>query len=256
MVIDSSRRKSSISKEDINKAQIGGAQGKKRATRLFANLLGTLRTFDAKTKDEGVNEKRAEIDKKVDEKIATDRRKIIEEKRGLMKKRLEKEKLLGLLQTKQQMAEQAKVWEENSSKRAKFIQTKAEPCVLWAPKVWHETTTDLVNHSVKKEKTTMKERRHEWASYALELDEEIKQIKEANDFDEKELTLVNGRAKLIDKDDARNIIRKVDNSDVMQNSEDDEVKPVISNKRLVITKTVNNDTRRVKPREEGLIYFI
>ena len=67
MVIDSSRRKSSISKEDINKAQIGGAQGKKRATWFFANLLDTLRTFDAKTKDEGVNEKRAEIDKKVDE---------------------------------------------------------------------------------------------------------------------------------------------------------------------------------------------
>ena len=47
--------------------------GKKRASRLFANLLGTLRTFDAKTKDENVAEKRAEIDKKVDEKIATDR---------------------------------------------------------------------------------------------------------------------------------------------------------------------------------------
>merc|ERR1711976_634032 len=88
VVVDSSRRKSSISKEDINKAQIGGAAGKKRASRLFANLLGTLRTFDAKTKDENVAEKRAEIDKKVDEKIATDRRKIIEEKRGLMKKRL------------------------------------------------------------------------------------------------------------------------------------------------------------------------
>ena len=40
---------------------------------MFANLLGTLRTFDAKTKDENVAEKRAEIDKKVDEKIATDR---------------------------------------------------------------------------------------------------------------------------------------------------------------------------------------
>lgn len=68
-------------------------------------MLGTLRTFDAKTKDENVAEKRAEIDKKVDEKIATDRRKIIEEKKDLMKKRHEKEKLLGLLQTKQDMAE-------------------------------------------------------------------------------------------------------------------------------------------------------
>merc|ERR1711892_224120 len=248
VVFDSSRRKSSISKEDINKAQIGGAQGKKRATRLFANLLGTLRTFDAKSKDEAVNEKRAEIDKKVDEKIATDRRKIIEEKRGLMKRRLEKERLLGMLQTKQDMAESSKTWEDNSSRRAKFIQTKAEPSVLWAPKTWSDATSEMVEASVKKEKSLMKERRKEWAAHAVELDEEVKAIKEANDFDEKELTLVssNGRAKLIDKDDARNIIRKVDNSDAKLEDE----KPVKSNKRLVITKTVNNDTRRVKPREE------
>ena len=51
---------------------------------------------------------------------------------------------------------------------------------------------------------------------------------------------VNGKAKIIDKEDARNIIRKVDNS---------VSEPI--NKRLVITKTVNNDTRRVKPRDEG-----
>ena len=51
---------------------------------------------------------------------------------------------------------------------------------------------------------------------------------------------MNGKAKIIDKEDARNIIRKVDNS----------VSETI-NKRLVITKTVNNDTRRVKPRDDG-----
>ena len=58
-------------------------------------------------------EKRAEIDKKVDEKIATDRRKIIEEKKDLMKKRHEKEKLLGLLQTKQDLAENVSFFNQN-----------------------------------------------------------------------------------------------------------------------------------------------
>ena len=75
--------------------------GKKRASRLFGNLLATLRTFDEKVKTESVAEKRAEIDKKVDERIATDRRKILEEKRALMQKKNEKERLLGLLQEKQ-----------------------------------------------------------------------------------------------------------------------------------------------------------
>merc|ERR1711892_634885 len=100
----------------------------------------------------------------------------------------------------------------------------------------------MAEASVKKEKSLMKERRKEWAAYAIELDEEVKAIKEANDFDEKELTLVNsnGRAKLLDKDDARNIIRKVDNSDAQLEDE----KTVKSNKRLDITKTVTNVTRR------------
>jgi len=186
-----------------------------------------------------VAEKRAEIDKKVDEKIATDRRKIIEEKRGLMKKRLEKEKLLGLLQTKQNMAESAKTWEANSKRRAQFCQTETKPVILWAPKSWNDKTNDLKSDSHKIEKALLKERRQEWAKFDEELDEEISQIRETNDFDDNELTVVNGKAKIIDKEDARNIIRKVDNS---------VSEPI--NKRLVITKTVNNDTRRVKPRDE------
>jgi len=82
IVDTTNRRKSSISKDEINQAQIGGAAGKKRASRLFGNLLATLRTFDEKAKTESVAEKRAEIDKKVDERIATDRRKILEEKKS------------------------------------------------------------------------------------------------------------------------------------------------------------------------------
>jgi len=186
-----------------------------------------------------VAEKRAEIDKKVDEKIATDRRKIIEEKRGLMKKRLEKEKLLGLLQTKQKMTESAKTWEANSKRRAQFCQTETKPVILWAPKSWNDKTNDLKSVSHKLEKALLKERRQEWEKFDDELDEEISQIREANDFDDNDLTLVNGKAKIIDKEDARNIIRKVDNS---------VSEPI--NKRLVITKTVNNDTRRVKPRDD------
>merc|ERR1712131_273532 len=56
IVDTTNRRKSSISKDEINEAQIGGAAGKKRASRLFGNLLATLRTFDEKVKTESVAE--------------------------------------------------------------------------------------------------------------------------------------------------------------------------------------------------------
>ena len=146
------------------------------------------------------------------------RRKIIEEKRGLMKKRLEKEKLLGLLQTKQKMTEsvsntwrtfppkldiveslrlkieiytkvQAKTWEANSKRRAQFCQTETKPVILWAPKSWNDKTNDLKSVSHKLEKALLKERRQEWEKFDDELDEEISQIREANDFDENELSL-------------------------------------------------------------------
>merc|ERR1711868_114427 len=76
--------------------------------------------------------------------------------------------------------------------------------------------------------------------YEAELNNQIEEIKEKNDFKDSDLNVreVNGRAKLLDKDDARNLIKKP-------------AKEIDINKRLVITKTVMNDTRRVKPRNES-----
>merc|ERR1712088_1096465 len=114
-VVDKSRRRESeISKDDINKAQLGNEQGKRRASRMLKNLLGTLRSFDENTKTEGVALKRAEIDKKVEERVAADRRKIMEEKKALLIKKREKEKLLNLLQAKNELGDLCEIWEENS----------------------------------------------------------------------------------------------------------------------------------------------
>lgn len=86
----------------------------------------------------------------------------------------------------------------------------------------------------------MKKSKKEWKEYEVELNNQIEEIKEKNDFKDSDLNVreVNGRAKLLDKDDARNLIKKP-------------AKEIDINKRLVITKTVMNDTRRVKPRNES-----
>ena len=86
----------------------------------------------------------------------------------------------------------------------------------------------------------LKKSKKEWKEYEVELNNQIEEIKEKNDFKDSDLNVreVNGRAKLLDKDDARNLIKKP-------------AKEIDINKRLVITKTVMNDTRRVKPRNES-----
>merc|ERR1711962_220006 len=240
IVDTTNRRKSSISKDEINEAQIGGAAGKKRASRLFGNLLATLRTFDEKVKTESVAEKRAEIDKKVDERIATDRRKILEEKRALMQKKNEKERLLGLLQEKQGFGDLCQTWEDDATKRIGYIWTKTEPRVYWKPKSAFPKFLNMAEKTENEILDNLKKSKKEWKQYEVELDEQIDEIKTKNDFKDSELNVreVNGRAKLLDKDDARNLIKKPS-------------KEVDINKRLVITKTVMNDTRRVKPRNES-----
>merc|ERR1711953_1443659 len=240
IVDTTNRRKSSISKDEINEAQIGGAAGKKRASRLFGNLLATLRTFDEKVKTESVAEKRAEIDKKVDERIATDRRKILEEKRALMQKKNEKEKLLGLLQEKQGFGDLCQTWEDDATKRIGYIWTETEPRVYWKPKTAFPKFLNMAEKTENEILDNLKKSKKEWKEYEVELNNQIEEIKEKNDFKDSDLNVreVNGRAKILDKDDARNLIKKP-------------AKEIDINKRLVITKTVMNDTRRVKPRNES-----
>lgn len=245
-IIDTSgTRKASISKDEINQAQLGGKTGKKRASRLFANLLGTLRTFDEKVKTENGAEKRAEIDKKVDERIATDRRKILEEKRALMQKRQKKEKYLGLLEEKHGYKQQCANWEENAMNRIGYIFTEQEPKILWKPKTNHKKTDELIEKTEKIILEKLKESKEGWEEYEKKLDEEIEEIKEQNDFKESELNIreVNGRTKFLDNNDARNMIKR--NSITDHNGKEQ------NQRKLLITKTVVNDTRRVKPRENS-----
>merc|ERR1711953_378108 len=243
-IIDTSGRRNSISKDEIKEAQLGGKTGKKRASRLFANLLGTLRTFDEKVKTENSAEKRAEIDKKVDERIATDRRKILEEKRALMHKRHEKEKYLGLLEEKHGYKQQCKSWEENARKRIGYIFTDHEPKILWKPKSKWIKTDELIENTENIILEKLKESKIEWEEYEKKIDEEIEEIREKNDFKESELNIreINGKTKFLDNNDARNMIKR--NSITDNGKESDK-------RKLLITKTVVNDTRRVKPREKS-----
>ena len=97
-----------------------------------------------------------------------------------------------------------------------------------------------LTREIKYDLDNLKKSKKEWKEYEVELNNQIEEIKEKNDFKDSDLNVreVNGRAKLLDKDDARNLIKKP-------------AKEIDINKRLVITKTVMNDTRRVKPRNES-----
>lgn len=221
-VIDTKRRRESeISKEDINKAQLGNEAGKRRASRMFKNLLGTLRTFDENTKSESVSSKRAEIDRKVEERVAADRRKIIEEKRLLLIKKREKEKLLELLQAKKDFAELRVGWEDHAMEQAKYIRTLAKPQLYWKPRIMEAGAKELLKKSKDKVIDLLEESKVEWDRQRAEMTTEINEIKERHQFKDIDLRV------------------------------DSDVKRPTMAHRLVITKSLKNDSRIVQPKSSN-----
>lgn len=223
---DRRRRESDITRDDINKAQIGNDAGKRRASRMFKNLLGTLRSFDETQKSESVNTKRAEIDKKVEERVAADRRKIIEEKRQLLVKKREKEKLLELLQDKKELAELREIWEIKAVEQAKYIRTACKPEIFWKPRIMDADTKELQKLSKEKTLELLDESRAKWDKQRDEMLEEIIEIKERNQFKDIDL-----QAHEKESPAERN------GSKMSQ--------------RLVITKHARNDQRIVEPKIEN-----
>lgn len=218
-VIDTTRRRESdISKDDITKAQMGNEAGKRRASRMFGMLLGTLRSFDDKAKTEGTTAKRAEIDRRVDEKVAADRRKIMEEKRALLIKKREKEKLLQLLQSKKDFADLRVEWEDQAMERTKYIRTATTPVIYWKPRILDPDTKELQKKSKQKVLDLLEESKEKWDETKKEMIAEIADIKERNQFKDIELRVETGNRR-----------------------------PSIG-QRLVITKSVKNDQRIVQPK--------
>lgn len=223
-VVDKSRRRESdISKDDINKAQLGNEQGKRRASRMFKNLLGTLRSFDESTKTEGAALKRAEIDKKVEERVAADRRKIMEEKKQLLIKKREKEKLLNLLQAKNELGHLCEIWEENAMRQTKWIRTLTKPQIYWRPRIMDPETKELQANTKEKIIDLLDESKTNWEETKKELTEEINDIKERNEFKDVEL-------------------------ETQKNSNG---KTSLLGGRLIITKSIRNDQRIVQPKKEN-----
>ena len=146
--------------------------------------------------------------------------------------------------------------------RIGYIFTEHEPKILWKPKTNSKKTDELIEKTEKiilgksniyigklinifLEK--LKESKEEWEEYEKKLDEEIEEIKEQNDFKESELNIreVNGRTKFLDNNDARNMIKRNSITDGNHHANGK------GERKLLITKTVVNDTRRVKPRENS-----
>ncbi|CBY40587.1 unnamed protein product, partial [Oikopleura dioica] len=173
-VVDTGRRRESdISKETIKEAQLGDEKQKRGAKRMFASLLGTLRTFDQQEKKSKSAEKRKEVEEKVEQRVAADKKKLHEERKELLQKKREKERLLDLLEQKKELSDLRGEWEDNFVERSKYIQTKTEPHIFWKPRIPDAKTKELMKKSKKTVEEQFEEAKQSWTAFKRELTSQI-----------------------------------------------------------------------------------
>lgn len=134
-------------REDVVAAQ-SDEQSRARNKRMFGSLLGTLNKFcQDESRLRGRVEKKAIIEKKVEEQELREREMSKLERRNLFVDRKKKLMEVRLLEIKMERMQDLSTWEENQKKTREFIRTKAGPKIFFLPKVMHERTTKLLQES-------------------------------------------------------------------------------------------------------------
>lgn len=148
-----------------------------RNKRMFGSLLGTLQKFKKeenflKTKEE----KKAKIEKKLEEQEQLEKIKMKEEREALIANRKRKQMEVKILETKMSKLQDLQVFEDNHKKLSSYIRTSSEPPIFWLPKTLTLKTSLLRDRTAQQIKNEIEERRKQ-------VDEEIKNIESQIDRD-------------------------------------------------------------------------
>jgi pinin len=145
-----------------------------RNKRMFGSLLGTLQKFK---KEENFlkskEEKKAQIEKKVEQQEMEEKIKLKQERDALIESRKRKQFEVKALETKMEKWKDLEIWEESQRHLVHFIRTSSKPEVFWQPKTFDEKTTELKNKTEQEVNEKILERRQQ-------VEDEIKAIEEHN----------------------------------------------------------------------------
>lgn len=143
-----------------------------RNKRMFGCLLGTLQKF---RKEENIlkskEEKKAKIEKKLEEQEMLEKIKLKQEREELLANRKRKQIEVKALETKMSKLRDLQVWEESKKHLTNFIKTNTKPEIFWLPKIMTSKTTSLQNRTNQEITESIEERRRK-------VDEEIKEIED------------------------------------------------------------------------------
>lgn len=128
-------------RQEIVAAQGTDAASKARNRRMFGSLLGTLQKFcQEESRLKQREDRKAEIEKKLDDKQQQERETMKRERQDLFSNRKRQQMEIKMLEMKMQRMAELEVWEEAKKPLLNFVRTKTKPRVYWLPKVMDKKT--------------------------------------------------------------------------------------------------------------------
>lgn len=152
-----------------------------RNKRMFGMMLGQLQQFK---KEENFlkskEEKKAMIEKKLEEQEQLEKIKLKEERDALIANRKKKQLEVKTLETKMEKLKDLQVWEESQKKSLNYVKTSTKPAIFWLPKIMTPKITLLQTKTNEEINEMIEERRKQ-------VDEEIRELESCLDKDDQSM---------------------------------------------------------------------
>ena len=162
-------------RQEIVAAQTGDAQSRARNRRMFSSLLGTLQKFSQEeSRLKPKEEKKAQIEKKLEEQAIKERENLLKEKQCLFSDRKRQQLEIKAIENKMSKMKDFEAWEESKKPLLKYIQTKGKPNIYYLPKTMCPKTEERLRESRAEMVKIMEKKRQEVMEEIAEIEARFK----------------------------------------------------------------------------------
>ncbi|XP_017778834.1 PREDICTED: pinin isoform X2 [Nicrophorus vespilloides] len=173
------------SRQEALDAQSMDEKSKARNRRMFGALLGTLQKFQQEeTKLKSKEDKRAQVEKKIEEIEIREKAEIKKERKELFFNRKKKQAEIKMLELKMSRMQDHNRWEELLKPQTNFILTKAKPHIYYLPRKMNDATKAALAESKAELEKIIETRREDVNEELLQIEERMKRNFEPKKNDE------------------------------------------------------------------------
>ncbi len=166
------------SREEAMKEATKDTREVQRSKRMFGNmLLGTLQKFRREETNEGAKEreqKRMEVDKKIEERTEKEREEARAEKEGLFTERKRQRQEIRVLEVQMRRVREFEAWEASKRREMVAVRTRTEPKIYYLPKEHTDGTRAAWDETMEAVEAEIAEGKAKFEDELLKIEEKAK----------------------------------------------------------------------------------